>query len=88
MENQTGTPRLRNDGRQIVGFSLPRDLAVEVKVEAARRKVSLKALFVELWALYDLASEVRMDAEKRNISSKELLLESWTFYKNNGKKRL
>jgi hypothetical protein len=38
--------------RQIVGFSLPPELAVEVKTEAARRNISLRALFGELWALY------------------------------------
>jgi hypothetical protein len=77
----------RNYDRQIIGFSLSRDLAAEVKVEAARRKIRLKALFIEMWALYDLACEVRMEAAQRNISSKELLTESWTFYKNSGKKR-
>lgn len=38
--------------RQIVGFSLPPGLAAEVKVEAARRNISLRKLFTELWALY------------------------------------
>ena len=38
--------------RQIVGFSLPPELAVEVKTEAARRNVSLRKLFDEIWALY------------------------------------
>lgn len=38
--------------RQIVGFSLPPELAVEVKMEAARRNITLRALFAELWALY------------------------------------
>lgn len=38
--------------RQIIGFSLPPELAVEVKMEAARREISLRKLFVELWALY------------------------------------
>jgi hypothetical protein len=42
--------------RQIIGFSLPPDLAVEVKMEAARRKISLRKLFVELWALYSKKS--------------------------------
>jgi hypothetical protein len=52
VSKNSNTPRSRNDGRQIVGFSLPRDLAAEVKIEAKRRKVPLKTLFVEIWALY------------------------------------
>jgi hypothetical protein len=44
------TPRA--DGRQIVGFSLPPTVAAEVKMEAARRNVSLKTLFAEMWTLY------------------------------------
>lgn len=38
--------------RQIVGFSLPPELAAEVKMEAARRNLSLRKLFAEMWALY------------------------------------
>jgi len=38
--------------RKIVGFSLPPELAVEVKTEAARRSIPLRTLFAELWALY------------------------------------
>jgi len=46
-------PRRQNSKtRQIVGFSLPPDLASEVKVEAAKRAVSLRQLFTEMWALY------------------------------------
>ena len=37
--------------RQIIGISLPRDLAVAVKMEAVRRNVYLKDLFLEMWAL-------------------------------------
>ena len=45
--------RLRNKSvRQIVGFSLPPDQAAEVKVEAAKRGISLKRLFDEMWTLY------------------------------------
>lgn len=40
------------DGRQIVGFSLPPTVTVEVKMEAACRNVSLKNLFAEMWTLY------------------------------------
>src|ERR1700682_2979767 len=38
--------------RQIVGFSLAPATASEVKMEAARRGISLKALFDEMWMLY------------------------------------
>jgi hypothetical protein len=38
--------------RQMVGFSLPRDLATEIKGEAARRKIAVTRLFVGLWLLY------------------------------------
>jgi hypothetical protein len=52
MVKQANSPSSRNDDRQIVGFSLSRDLATEVKMEAARRNVSLKNLFAEIWAIY------------------------------------
>lgn len=38
--------------RRIVGFSLPPELASEVKAEAGRRGISLRKLFEELWGLY------------------------------------
>lgn len=38
--------------RQIVGFSLSPDMAAAVKMEAARRKLTLRKLFEELWAEY------------------------------------
>jgi hypothetical protein len=38
--------------RQIVGFSLSPELASEVKMEAARRGISLKKLFAEVWERY------------------------------------
>lgn len=43
--------------RQIVGFSLPPEIAQEVKVEAAKRNVSLRKLFEELWTLYKQARQ-------------------------------
>jgi hypothetical protein len=52
MPRKRKAPRPPAEGRQIVGFSLPRDLAAEVKMEAARRGVSLKELFTEIWALH------------------------------------
>jgi hypothetical protein len=52
MEQQPKLPRSHKRPRQIVGFSLPPDLAAEVKMEAARLGIPLRALFVELWALY------------------------------------
>lgn len=39
--------------RQIVGFSLAPERAAAVKVEAARRGISLKKLFEEMWAAYE-----------------------------------
>jgi hypothetical protein len=45
-------PPRKKTSRQIVGFSLPPELAGKVKVEAARRQLSLKKLFEEMWGLY------------------------------------
>ena len=39
--------------RQIVGFSLSPELARKVKAEAAKKGISLKKLFDELWAAYE-----------------------------------
>lgn len=44
--------RTGHDGRQVVGFSLPPSLAREVKQEGARRNLSLRNLFQEMWDLY------------------------------------
>jgi hypothetical protein len=38
--------------RRIVGFSLSPELASEVKMEAARRHISLRELLIEMWQLY------------------------------------
>lgn len=38
--------------RLIVGFSLSPEMAAAVKMEAARRKLTLRKLFEELWADY------------------------------------
>ncbi|MDE8347389.1 MAG: hypothetical protein POH28_14640 [Acidocella sp.] len=38
--------------RQIVGISLSPDMAADVKIEAARRKMSLRKLFEEMWTDY------------------------------------
>lgn len=38
--------------RKIVGFSLSPSLAAEVKSEAAKRSISLRKLFEEMWDLY------------------------------------
>jgi len=46
------SPKSSAKPRQIVGFSLLPELAVEVKMEAARRSISLRELFVEMWRLY------------------------------------
>lgn len=47
MENDSRTSQ---KNRQIVGFSLSVERAREVKAEAAKRGISLKDLFEELWA--------------------------------------
>jgi hypothetical protein len=38
--------------RKIVGLSLSPELAAEVKMEAARRQISVRKLFEEMWVLY------------------------------------
>ena len=38
--------------RRIVGFSLSPDMATDVKLEAARRDISLRKLFEEMWRDY------------------------------------
>ncbi|MDE0023855.1 MAG: hypothetical protein OXP69_05510 [Spirochaetaceae bacterium] len=40
-------------GRQIIGLSLPPDVAGRVKQEAAKRGLSLRGLFLEMWELYN-----------------------------------
>jgi len=52
MSTKTEPPGRAPRTRQIVGFSLPPALAAEVKVEAAKRNLSLRKLFDEMWALY------------------------------------
>lgn len=42
----------RSRGRQIIGFSLPPELALKVKAEAAERQLSLRKLFEEMWRVY------------------------------------
>lgn len=44
--------RIRKTARQIIGFSLAPALAVKVKEEAARRGISLRKLFEEMWEIY------------------------------------
>lgn len=51
MAQAQSTPRDKTV-RQIVGFSLSPDQAAAVKIEAARRGISLKKLFDEMWSLY------------------------------------
>lgn len=45
-------PDSRSTPRKIVGFSMSPELAAEVKQEAAKRGVSLRKLFEEMWELY------------------------------------
>lgn len=52
MEQTPNQPRDKTV-RQIVGFSLSPAQASAVKVEAARRGISLKKLFDEMWSLYE-----------------------------------
>ena len=52
MTNKSQQSRNGHKNRQIVGFSLSPELAREVKLEAAKKNVSLKQLFEEMWALY------------------------------------
>lgn len=47
----------KHSARQIVGLSLPQAVAREVKQEAARRGLSLKNLFLEIWQLYKTKSQ-------------------------------
>jgi hypothetical protein len=54
MNKNTDAPRQEPKTRQIVGFSLPPALASEVKVEAAKRNLSLRKLFGEMWNLYKM----------------------------------
>lgn len=42
----------RTTARQIVGLSLPPDVARDFKTEATRRGLSVRALFQEMWAAY------------------------------------
>ena len=44
--------RVRQDDSQIIGFRLPVPIANAVKIEAARRRIPLNALLVEMWELY------------------------------------
>jgi hypothetical protein len=46
------TPPSNAAPRQIVGLSLSPEVAAELKMEAARRGLSLRKLFLEMWTLY------------------------------------
>ncbi|MGP2490319.1 hypothetical protein ACTDI4_01640 [Mesorhizobium sp. PUT5] len=48
----TEAPKSTKGNRQIVGLSLSPELARDLKVEAAERKMSLRKLFEEMWADY------------------------------------
>lgn len=47
---KAGGPRQRP--RKIIGFSMSPEMAADLKVEAARRGVSLRQLLEEMWSLY------------------------------------
>jgi hypothetical protein len=53
MKKKSELPRRGPTPRQIVGFSLPPDLATAVKAEAARWNMPLCKLFGEMWGLYN-----------------------------------
>jgi hypothetical protein len=53
MNKKTKSSPKRIRPRRIIGFSLPLDIAADVKQEAARRDISLRALFIEMWSLYE-----------------------------------
>lgn len=38
--------------RRIIGLSLPPALAADVKMEAKRRGLTVRKLFMEVWAIY------------------------------------
>jgi hypothetical protein len=46
------SPTSKAQPRKIVGLSLPPEVTAELKMEAARRGISLRALFLEMWTLY------------------------------------
>lgn len=48
MKKETSRPQ----NRQILGISLPPATARDVKAEAARRGISLRKLFEEMWERY------------------------------------
>jgi hypothetical protein len=52
MSSKVDSPRRKPKLRQIVGFSLSPERAAEVKIEAARRDITLRKLFDEMWELY------------------------------------
>jgi len=44
--------RVRQDDSQIIGFRLPVPIAKAVTIEAARCRIPINALLVEMWELY------------------------------------
>ena len=52
MRKKKNTPKPTFTDRRIIGFSLPPGLAAQVKIEAARRGLSLRKLFEEIWTTY------------------------------------
>lgn len=59
--NQAPSRTREKTTRQIVGFSLSPEQAAAVKVEAARRGLSLKKLFDEMWTLYQSSNNQKSD---------------------------
>lgn len=52
MAKKSDSNRSRSASRQIVGFSLSPEMAADIKVEAARRGLSLRQLLEEMWGQY------------------------------------
>jgi hypothetical protein len=58
MNKKTEASDTRLRSRKIVGFSLSPEFAAEVKMEAARRGLSLRQLLEEIWVLYKSKSSL------------------------------
>jgi hypothetical protein len=53
MEQKTSQIKINTQGgSQIIGIRFPKEIAVAIKQEAARRNIRLNRLFQELWENY------------------------------------
>ena len=55
MSTLWGMTRIRppRQNRKIIGISIPPEVAAAVKTEAAKRNISLRSLFEEMWTDYN-----------------------------------